>query len=635
MLMPETAVVSAILLCLAGAGVTWLAAPRRRLAGWLAFGFTLASALLVFSATASVLWGGAGHPHEYLRLPALGFALRIYVDGLSAWFLMLVALVALPSVFYSIAYLDHYPSYSPARYYPYLMLFLAAMYGLVSTTDMMWFFFIFWQLMTLPGYTLIRFESHKPENLRAARKYFVMMQLACALTMIGAEMLAVGSAQVGGDALKYDFDSISANLPVLLETRSGLVMAAFAMFLTGFGIKLGMWPFGQIWLPDAHPAAPSPVSAMLSGVMIKTGVYGLMRYFLWLVPAGAQDRYPVGAWGLWITALGTITLLTGTAQALKQNQTKRLLAFSSIGQAGYILFGLGTALVLLSAPASWRPLAAVAFCGALLHTLNHGLFKSLLFLNAGSILWATDTQDLNRLGGLMRHMPWTALTALVASFAISGVPLLNGFVSKWILFVAAIQGSGHAGFLAFCAVIAMLTSGLTLATFVKFFGASFLTRTSATVQARLQNRSSLEVGWLMRAPQFLLAGFVILLGLLPAIGFVLVSEVLKASQQGLGFILAEAAPAADRAALGGIVLPGGAAYIPMMIGIVLGLMFMAAFVLSRLGRAQRRVAPPWLCGYDQEADHHRYRAHHLYGEIKPYFRWTGRGPESPFDRNHT
>ena len=182
-----------------------------------------------------------------------------------------------------------------------------------------------------------------------------MMQIACAATMIGAELLAVGGKAASGRAsLKYDFDTVSANLPLLLSTRPGLTALAFGLFLVGFGIKMGMWPFGQFWLPDAHPAAPSPVSAMLSGVMIKTGVYGLMRYFLWLVPAGAQADYPLARWGMLVAVLGTITLFTGTMQALKQEQSKRLFAFHSIGQIGYILLGMGTCMALLPANSGHR-----------------------------------------------------------------------------------------------------------------------------------------------------------------------------------------------------------------------------------------------------------------------------------------
>ncbi|MFY9673056.1 MAG: proton-conducting transporter membrane subunit [Terriglobales bacterium] len=628
MLNPEQAVLVSILTCMAGAALTLLVARNKLVAGWLAFLVTGGTALLVLSAIFQVLTRGPSpHPAAFWAMPKFGFALRIYVDGLTAVFLLLATLIAVPASFYSILYMRHYRDYSVGRYYPYFLLFLAAMYGLLSTTDMMWFFFIFWQLMTLPGYALIRFENRKPQNVWAANKFLIMMQIACAATMVGAELLAIGGKAVSGSAsLKYDFDTVSANLPLLLASRPGLTALAFGLFLAGFGIKMGMWPFGQFWLPDAHPAAPSPVSAMLSGVMIKTGVYGVMRYFLWLVPARAQADYPLARWGMLVAVLGTITLFTGTMQALKQEQSKRLLAFHSIGQVGYILLGTGTCMALLPAntPAT-AALATIAFFGALFHVLNHGLFKGLLFLNAGSMLHATGTQDLNRMGGMMKFMPLTAITALIASFSISGVPLFNGFVSKWSIYVAAIQGSSSAHYLVVCAVIAILTSALTLASFIKFFGVSFLSRTSELVRERAA-RGRLEVPWMMQGPQLALAFCCVLLGVVPSIGFRLIARALEASRGGLGTALANVSPMLSRPVAGLAERDSAAVFAPLALAFVLALMFLLAFTISKLGGATRRAAAPWLCGYAREAECNRYVAHNFYGEIKRYFRWLGGMP---------
>jgi hydrogenase-4 component B len=636
MLTPEHAVVAAILICLGGAVLTLLTSRNRMVAGWVAFAVVAVTAVLIFSAVGRVLVAGPGHPATFWEMPKFGFALRIYVDGLTSVFLLLAALIALPASFYSIAYMRHYPTYSVARYYPYFLVFLAAMYGLVSTTDTMWFFFIFWQMMTLPGYALIRFENRNPANVRAANKYLVMMQIACLATMAGAEMLAVGGANVAGNqSLKYDFDSLSASLPALLSKRSGLTALAFGCFLTGFGIKMGMWPFGQIWLPDAHPAAPSPVSAMLSGVMIKTGVYGLMRYFLWLVPFDSRHDFPLAGWGWLVAALGTITLFTGTMQALKQEQSKRLLAFHSIGQIGYILLGTGACMVLLvSHGATASLLATIGFFGALFHTLNHGLFKSLLFLNAGSMLYATGTQDLNKMGGLMKFMPITAVTALVASFSISGVPLFNGFASKWSIYVATVQGSAIQGWLGLCAILAILTSVLTLASFIKFFGVSFLSRTSALVTAQAAEHGRLEVGAMMQAPQVFLAALCILLGVAPALAVQLLSKALHASRQSYGTLLAYADPLVSGPGLGLENTRGTALLAPLALAAVVAWMFFLAWFLARLGGATRRAGVPWLCGYAREAEPHRYSAHHFYAEIKRYFRWLGGAPRPHSESPH-
>ncbi len=628
---PEQAVFTSILLCVVGAVLTLLVSRSKTVAGWLAFLITGTTSILIFTAVARVLGQGpSAHPAAFWVMPQIGFALRLYVDGLTAIFLMLAALIAVPAAFYSIAYMRHYPDYSVARYYPYFLLFLAAMYGLLSTADMMWFFFIFWQMMTLPGYALIRFEYRKPENIRAANKFLIMMQIACAATMAGAQLLAVtGVAARGSMASMYDFDTVSVHLPALLRVNPGVAAFAFFLFLMGFGIKMGMWPFGQFWLPDAHPAAPSPVSAMLSGVMIKTGVYGLLRYFLWLVPASALPEYPLAKWGLLVSVLGTITLFTGTMQALKQEQSKRLLAFHSIGQIGYILLGTGACMALLpSLGPNAKTLAVIGLMGALFHVLNHGLFKGLLFLNAGSMLHAIGTQDLNQMGGLMKFMPLTAVTALIASFSISGVPLFNGFASKWSIYVATIQGGAAVKYLPLCAVIAMVTSALTLASFIKFFGVSFLSRTSARVKAEAARGQRLEVPWLMQVPQLVLAFFCVLLGVVPAIGFGLMQRAIAASPGGLGATLTSATPASGRL-LTGLASPNSSAlFAPLVLAAVLGLLFLFTFGISKLGCAPRRSAAPWLCGYVSEAECNRYVAHNFYGEIKRYFRWLGGTPHT-------
>ncbi len=620
MMSPEQAVLAAILTCIGGALLSLVCARNKTLAGWVSFLVTAATAILVGSAVWKVLTDGPSPSAVTVwSMPQLGFALRMYVDGLTAVFLLLAIVIAVPAALYSIAYMRHYTEYGVDRYYPNFLLFLAAIYGLLSITDMMWVFFAVWQLMTIPGYVLIRFEHKKPENVHAANKYLVMMQFACFAIMLGTDLLAGPARALSGSANpKYDFETISASLPLLLSAHPGLAAIAFTLFLIGFGIKMGMWPFGQLWLPDAHPAAPSPVSAMLSGVMIKTGVYGLLRSFLWLVPSSALSDYPLRTWGMLITAIGTITLFTGTMQALKQEQSKRLLAFHSIGQIGYILLGTGACMSLLPARAPMAAsLATAAFFGAILHVLNHGLFKGLLFLNAGSMLCATGTQDLNKLGGLMKYMPVTAVTALVASFSISGVPLFNGFVSKWAIYVAAIQGGENARYLPMCALIAILTSVLTLASFVKFFGASFLARTSERVRSRAR-AGSLEVGWAMQAPQVLLAFLCMLIGVVPALGFNLLQRAIDSSREGFGVELARTGPIVT--SVSGISLVTSTALLmPVaVLGVVAAMLLLVRWI-SQLGGAPRRKADVWLCGYAREAESNRYVAHNFYGEIKRLF----------------
>src|SRR5271166_2340870 len=218
MMTPEQAVLSAILICIAGAVLTLLVSQYKTLAGWVAFLITSLTAVLIFSAVTKVLIAGPSAHADGLAIPATHLTLRLCVDGLTALFLMLAALIAVLAAFYSIAYMRHYQQYGVARYYPNFLLFLGGMYGLLSTTDMMWVFFLFWQLMTLPSYFLIRYESRQREYLRAANKYLLMMEIACLTVMTGAGMLA--SRGVSG-GLKYDFDTVSANLPLLLSAHPG------------------------------------------------------------------------------------------------------------------------------------------------------------------------------------------------------------------------------------------------------------------------------------------------------------------------------------------------------------------------------------------------------------------------------
>ncbi|HET6413548.1 MAG TPA: proton-conducting transporter membrane subunit [Anaeromyxobacter sp.] len=629
---PEWAVVASILLCAAGAVLTAVVSRWQAVAGGIALAVAAVTAALVgFAVVTAVGRGPSLEPVAPLVIPWLGFSPRFHVDGLSSVFLGLAALLAVPSSLHSIGYLRaRHPGQGTRFYYPCLLLFLSAMYGLTSTTDMMWFFFVFWQLMTVPGYFLIRYEGGKGP-IRAANRYLWMMQIACVVTMVGARILvAAGGVARAAPDNPYDFGAVASALPGALSTYPLPSALAFLLFLVGFGIKMGMWPFGQVWLPDAHPAAPSPVSALLSGVMIKTGVYGLVRYFLWLVPPTAKEAFPLASWGAVVAVLGTVTLFTGTAQALQQERSKRLLAFHSIGQIGYVLLGAGAAMALLArGEPDLRPVAALALFGALFHVLNHGLFKALLFLDAGSMLCATGTQELDRMGGLMRHMPVTGVTALVASFAISGVPLLNGFASKWSLYVAALKGSAAAFYLAPCAVVALLTSTLTLASFVKFLGIGFLGRRSAAVAAAAK-RGPLEVGLLMLVPQVFLAGLCLLLGLLPAAAARMGDAVLSQSPGGLGSALAGSGFFSGGAAAGLEVLGGAAVLRPLAVLLLLGVLFLVARAVAKAAQAPRRASPPWLCGYaqeaDQDADHYRYSTHDLYGEVKGAFRFLGGAP---------
>lgn len=624
------AILIALAISIAGAPLTLLFAKNKTAAGWLCFLLTALSGMCALYAAGSVLISGPGQALTLIAIPSAGSACRIYVDGLSAVFIGLIATIAILAAFFSISYMEHYRDYGVARYYPYFLLFTAGMYGIVCVTDMMVFFFVFWQLMTLSSFALVRYEFKKHRNVRAANKYLIMMQIACVLIMAASGIVGESPAVIGFETVQtYDFDAISHSLPGMMQGSTALVSMAFLLYLVGFGIKAGMWPFGQMWLPDAHPAAPSPVSSLLSGVMIKTGVYGLMRTFLWLIPESALTLYQNQVWGMIIAVMGTMTLFVGTMQALKQEQSKRLLAFHSIGQIGYILLGLGACVALVGTGMHNEVimgLAIIGFYGAIFHTLNHGTFKSLLFLNAGSLLYATDTQDLNKLGGLIKYMPVTAVMTLIASFSIAGVPLFNGFASKWSIYVSTILGSSTAPYLGVCALFAILTSAITLASFMKFFGVSFLSRTSSLVAQKASRTPLLEVGWRMQFPQLILAALCLVFGIIPIGAYQIIKLALDNSQQGLAAGLAKL-PLANLDGIAGIASAHGTAlFDPLVIVVVMGIMFCAALIISRLGGATKRIDEPWLCGYSRDAEMYRYGAHHLYASIKRYFRWIGGKP---------
>jgi hydrogenase-4 component B len=263
------------------------------------------------------------------------------------------------------------------------------------------------------------------------------------------------------------------------------------------------------------------------------------------------------------------------------------------------------------------------------------LFKSLLFLNAGSLLYATETQDLNQMGGLIKYLPVTAVTALIGAFSIAGVPLFNGFASKWSIFITSILGSRYAPYLAVCAVLAMLTSVLTLALFLKFFGTSFLSRVSRRVAERAATGHITEAGWAMRAPQIVLAALCVVLGLAPHLGYQLIHRALLSSPHGLGATLATLPPFAV-AGLTGVEGPAGLAILsPLVVALVFGALLCLAAGISLLGGSLRRTAEPWLCGYVVESDQMRYGARNLYREITRYLPWVGRTPTGTADTGAT
>jgi len=368
-------------------------------------------------------------------MPPIGIAM--VMDGLTSFMLVTVNVVAFLISVYSIDYMEKYTE--KWNFYCLFLLMLAGMNGVVISGDM-FNLYVFLEIAAISSYALVAFGTEH-EELEASFKYAVMGTLASSFILLGIVFLYSLTSTLNMADMSLELAKLGASRIILLVT---------VLFIMGFGLKTALVPF-HAWLPDAHPSAPAPISAMLSGLLIKSlGAYAMIRIFFSVLGAGPEI---LGS----LMVLGVLSMVVGVCLALGQWDFKRLLAYSSISQIGYVMLGIG-----LGTP--------LGILGGLLHLLNHSVFKSLLFLNSGAVEYSTGTRDLKMLGGLREKMPVTANTSLIASMSIAGVPPFSGFWSKLIIIVACIQAQHFA-----YAVWAVLASILTLAYFMKvqrhaFFG---------------------------------------------------------------------------------------------------------------------------------------------------------------------
>ena len=396
-------------------------------------------------------------------LPLAG-GMGFRLDALGAFFLFLIGVGGVPAAIYGVGYSATYEDgrASLGRLGAVFNLFLLSM-SLVTLADNILTFLFVWEGMSLTSYFLVMTEAESGDEsgdiVRAGLWYAAMTHAGLALLM-AAFLLMSGSALATFTDLRVHAGTLSA------ATRN----LVFLLALLGFGSKAGLVPL-HVWLPRAHPAAPSHVSALMSGVMIKLGVYGVLRVTLDLLGGGPSW------WGAVVLIVGAASALLGILYALMEDDLKRLLAYSSVENIGIVFLGVGAGLLF---SARQMPEAAVlAFVAALYHALNHTAFKGLLFMGAGAVLHATHTRDMNLLGGLIKRMPQTALFFLIGAVAIAGLPPLNGFVSEWLMFQALLPGVAIAQPVIAALVTAAvgmlaLTGGLAAAAFVKAFGISFL-----------------------------------------------------------------------------------------------------------------------------------------------------------------
>lgn len=420
----------------------------------------IASALGMISSLSVLIFDSAFSFTLNSSLPLLTITFNI--DRLSAFFIFIITLIALLSSVYGIGYVKHYyGQYSLGALGFFYNFFILGMLLVVSSGHAM-FFLIVWEMMSLTSYFLVVYENRDKNNVKSGSLYFIMTHIGTAFIMIAFFLLY----QYTGS---FDYGIIKQNIGnVPLPAKD----AIFFLALIGFGTKAGIIPF-HIWLPKAHPAAPSHVSALMSGVMIKTGIYMLIRIYMDIMP-----DIPIW-WGVVVLIIGCISSVLGVLYALTEHDIKKLLAYHSIENIGIILLGLGSALIFWSL--NLEPLAIIALTASLFHTLNHAVFKALLFLGAGSVISETHTRNIENYGGLIKKMPQTALFFLIGSLAISALPPFNGFFSEWMTFQSLFNGirtlsTGVQWVFIFAVGSLGITGGLAAACFVKAFGTTFLAR---------------------------------------------------------------------------------------------------------------------------------------------------------------
>ncbi len=553
-------------------GVAGLAAPRSvRYAGRALFALGALVGIALAAAAALSLLGGVTQTRILpIGLPDLPFHLRL--DALSSVFLVLLGASAAGVSLFSAGYFRESDGMAPGLLCLQYHLFLASM-ALVLLADDAYAFMVGWELMALSSYFLVTTQHRIPEIRSAGFLYLVMAHVGAL-----AILLAFGILQ--GGSWQFTFDAMRA-----AHLSHAWAAAAFLLAMLGFGAKAGLVPL-HVWLPEAHPAAPSPVSALLSGVMLKTAVYGMLRVTFDLL------GHPAWWWGLVPLAAGLLTALYGVVFAAVQTDMKRLLAYSSIENVGLLFTGFGLSVVFFGV--GMPALAALALLATLYHSLSHAAMKSLLFLGTGSVLHATGQRNLGRLGGLIHRMPWVAALTLVGALALAGLPPLNGFVSEWLLlqsflFADRIPRSFVNLLIPLGAAVVALCAALAGYVMVKFYGVIFLGQPRESSLAQAHDCGLLErlgLGWL--------ALLCLALGLAPV---QVVSALAPVTRQLVGSAVPQ--PAASWWLLAPV--PGRAvSYAPLVLLLAGAAVILLTMLLVRLFYHRRvRRARPWDCGFGE------------------------------------
>ncbi|MDR0378416.1 MAG: hydrogenase 4 subunit B [Candidatus Accumulibacter sp.] len=542
-----------------------------------------------------------------IGLPNLPFHLRL--DALSSFFLFLLGAASAGISIYAAGYFRKSEARALGPQCLFYHVFLASM-ALVMLANDAYAFMVAWETMALSSFFLVTTEHQYAETRRAGYLYLLLAHL-------GAVAILLSFGVMAGGAGDYTFDAMR-------EFRGGEFWgtAAFLLALSGFGAKAGLLPL-HAWLPEAHPAAPSPVSAMMSGIMLKTAIYGLLRVGFDLLQAHAWW------WGLLLLLVGLASALFGVAFSAVQTDMKRLLAYSSIENVGLIALGMGLAMIFSAFGMS--SFAALALTALLYHCLNHAFFKSLLFLSTGSVLHATGERNLGKLGGLIHQMPWVAWPALVGVLASAGLPPLNGFVSEWLLLQSFLftpdVPHGYLNMLlpVFAGAIA-LVAALAGFTMVKFFGIIFLGQPREEKLAEAHDASPLS-----RAGLVWLGAGCVLFGLMPNVIITLLGPVARSLLGATlpldiryGSWLFLAPYSAERASYSPLIFFCGIA----------ALTFAAWYFVRRRFHDRATRVPPWDCGFPMQTGRMQDSSEGYSQPIRrifsPFFRRTREHP-SPFD----
>jgi hydrogenase-4 component B len=503
-------------------------------------------------------------------LPDLPFHLRL--DHLSAFFLVLLGAASFGVSVFSTGYFRRMHGKTLSLLSCEYHLFLVGM-TLVFLANDAYMFMVAWEVMALSSYFLVTTDHEIPDIRKAGFLYLLIAHIGAI-----AILLSFGVMQAGHGIGAYTFDAMRAAQPTAFWASVAFVLALF-----GFGAKAGMLPM-HVWLPEAHPAAPSPISALMSGVMLKTAIYGILRMTFDLL------HMQLLWWGVLALTLGLLTAIFGVMFAAVQGDMKRLLAYSSIENIGFLLVGIG--LTVIFHVSGKDALAALSLTATLYHSLNHACFKSLLFVGTGSILHATGERNMGRLGGLIHHMPWASVLMLVGVLAIAGIPPFNGFVSEWLLLQAFLLSPGLPNdyinmLVPVAAAVIALAAALAAYVMVKFYGVIFLGQ---------RREPSLEhahdAGYPERAGMIWLALMCVALGLAPVFVVQCIDQV---SSMLLGAKLGNAA--ADWMFLAPVDIQR-ASYSPMyFMLVVLGVMLMTALLVRHLYHGRSRRGPAWDCGF--------------------------------------